>query len=365
MANAPIGDVNKMSETGKKYIAPKEPQASAIRWAFHELARERFNTEQIWKMAREKGLTCGKNNFWNGIRNPVYYGKILVPKHKDEEVQLVEGQHEALISEDLFYRVKDVLDGRGRIYRPTVEIIEELPLRGFLICPTCGKTLTGSVSKGRNKYYHYYHCISSYGFRHRAEDINSSIIDEIRKYVKPLPKLCIYRNIITEIFKAKTKGQRDDVKLFKIQLEKANRKLAKARDLLLEGDIEGDDYRIIKMDCEKDIMRLEARITATASTKFNINPLLDKAIGNLSKLDILYQKGTTAQKRRIIGSIFPEKLIFDGSRYRTTRVNEAITLILFIDKELRKIKNWTSHRKLDLSSYVGPTGFEPVTLPTG
>ncbi len=33
-------------------------------------------------------------------------------------------------------------------------------MRGFLICPDCGRLLTGSSSKGQdgNKYY-YYHCI--------------------------------------------------------------------------------------------------------------------------------------------------------------------------------------------------------------
>lgn len=70
------------------------------------------------------------------------------------------------------------------------------------------------------------------------------------------------------------------------------------------------------------------------SIQSNIAPLLNKAIDNLYKLDILYQKGTTKEKRRIIRSIFPEKLIFDGSRYQTARVNEAIAIILLIDKHL-------------------------------
>ncbi|MEO7978051.1 zinc ribbon domain-containing protein [Flavobacterium sp.] len=40
-----------------------------------------------------------------------------------------------------------------------------LPLRGYLLCPECGKLLTGSPSKGRNQYYRYYHCASSCGVR--------------------------------------------------------------------------------------------------------------------------------------------------------------------------------------------------------
>ncbi len=114
MATAPIGYINKTSESGKKYIAPKETTGKLIKWVFEELARGQFNTEQVWKMAKAKGLKCSKNNFWLAIRNPVYCGKIFIPKYKDEESYFVTGQHEPLITEALFYTVQDVLDGRKK-----------------------------------------------------------------------------------------------------------------------------------------------------------------------------------------------------------------------------------------------------------
>tara|TARA_R110002020_G_scaffold113688_1_gene261541 strand:+ start:25757 stop:27310 length:1554 start_codon:yes stop_codon:yes gene_type:complete len=361
MSAAPIGYRNKTSDSGQKLIAPKEPQASAMQWAFQEIAKKIFNSEQIWKMAKTKGLTCGKNNFYNAIRNPLYCGKILVPAYKDEPATIVNGQHEGIISEDLFYTVQDVLDGRKRTTRAQIEVDGNLALRGFLICPECGRTLTGSRSKGRNQYYYYYHCISPCGFRHRAEEVNKLILKEIKKHVKPLPKIQLYLQIITDIFKSKTIAQREDIKSVKTQLEKANQKLVRARDLLLEGDITGDEYRSIKAECEKAIARLEAKLAASAHQRHNITELLDRSITSLANLDELYENGTIQQKRRIIGSIFPKKLIFDGKNYRTAHINEAVRLISLIDKKLYKIKNWTNHDKSDLSSMVGPTGFEPVT----
>lgn len=56
----------------------------------------------------------------------------------------------------------------------------------------------------------------------------------------------------------------------------------------------------------------------------NIENTLNKAASALSTLDILYESGDLKQKREIIGSIFPEKLVFDGEQYRTTKVNEAL-----------------------------------------
>jgi DNA invertase Pin-like site-specific DNA recombinase len=112
MGPAPIGYANKVTEDGKKYITPVEPQASLMRWAYEELATGKCFIDQIWKAAYDKGLKCGRKNFWQIIRNPVYCGQIQVAKYKDEEAHVVRGQHPGIISESTFYTVMDILDGR-------------------------------------------------------------------------------------------------------------------------------------------------------------------------------------------------------------------------------------------------------------
>ena len=47
------------------------------------------------------------------------------------------------------------------------------------------------------------------------------------------------------------------------QLKDANKRVTKGRDLLLDGAIQADDYRIIKRECEDKICRLEAKLTAS------------------------------------------------------------------------------------------------------
>ena len=67
-------------------------------------------------------------------------------------------------------------------------------------------------------------------------------------------------------------------------------------------------------------------------------PILDKAIKNLAKLDNIWIEATTIRKRQIVGSIFPEKLVFDGENFRTTKVNEAVGLIYRLDTAFRQKK---------------------------
>ena len=116
MGTAPYGYINRSHEDGRKYIAPREPQASIIQYAFEEIAKEIFNTESVYYAAKKRGLTVCKSNFWIILRNPLYCGKIFVPKHKDEPAQFVKGSMEQLFRKDSFTGFRTYwMDVPGRI----------------------------------------------------------------------------------------------------------------------------------------------------------------------------------------------------------------------------------------------------------
>ena len=171
----------------------------------------------------------------------------------------------------------------------------------------------------------------------------------------------LFKEVIVRVYKANTHVQCNEVQQLKMQLEEANKRLSKVRELLLCGDIEADDYRTIKAESEERINRLEAKLSASVTDSTNIEPIWDKAISSISQLDVLYENGTVTQKRKIIGSMFPEKLTFDGFQYRTTRVNEALNLMLLINSKIQSKKNGTNLLNSDLSHQVTQLGFEPRT----
>ncbi|WP_425567364.1 recombinase family protein [Pedobacter ginsengiterrae] len=185
MGIAPKGYVNKITEDGRKYIALYEPEAKIMRWAFEKLAEGGLSQAEMLRMAIQKGLNTSRNNFWSALKNPVYCGKIYVPKNKDEEGYFVQGQHDPLISESLFKKVQDVITRKKPLHATTIASLDELPLRGFLACPRCGKTLTGSSSKGKTQYYFYYHCTSACGYRKSTTMLNKEFLKDINKY-KPI-----------------------------------------------------------------------------------------------------------------------------------------------------------------------------------
>jgi site-specific DNA recombinase len=66
-------------------------------------------------------------------------------------------------------------------------------------------------------------------------------------------------------------------------------------------------------------------------------------------------------KRQIIGSMFQEKLAFDGENFRTAKLNEAAQLIYNLGVAFRENKNGTRSGLSDLSHEVNPLGLEPRT----
>jgi hypothetical protein len=100
-----------------------------------------------------------------------------------------------------------------------------------------------------------------------------------------------------------------------------------------------------------------AKITADSMAHHSIRTLyLDGMV--YQQTDTLSSPGC---KRQIIGSIFPEKLTFDGQIFRTTRLNEAVQLIYSLDVAFRENKNGTSLDFSNLSHQVNALGLEPRT----
>ncbi|WP_241559062.1 recombinase family protein [Chitinophaga barathri] len=277
-----------------------------------------MNTEQILKAVRLKGLKCSKNNFWVALRNPAYCGKIFIPKYKEEEAFYVPAQHEPLISEALFFEVQDVLDGRKKKQRTKKFSDENLPLRGFLICPKCGRKLTSSASKGRKLHYHYYHCISSCGCRYKADVANKALESEIKKYMPRREVRALFKEVIKRAVKQYGSSANVEKDRIKKQIELFSEKIKTARELMFSKEITPQEYRESKAEFEQELTRLEARLTNIPQNENSID--IDAALENAFQLGDRYQQEDVEQKRKIISSIFPENLVFDGELYRTTKL---------------------------------------------
>jgi site-specific DNA recombinase len=132
-------------------------------------------------------------------------------------------------------------------------------VRGFLICPRCGKLLTGSKSKGHTKYYTYYHCTTGCTCRFNAETVNKEFIYELKKMV-PRPEVEILcKNALTEAWNKDT-GGRDDRKQLLEEIRDVENRLSNVRDLVATKQIDPADFREMKADFSLRLDKLKAKL---------------------------------------------------------------------------------------------------------
>ena len=365
MGNAPIGYDNKSHEDGSKYIMPNPVEAPFIKWIFEQIAEGVFSPAQILRMVNEQGFEISRNNFYREIRNPLYCGKIVIKPYEREEEQWINGNHEAIISEALFYEAQKEL--KKPISKKGVATVKNknFPLRGFLKCSKCDKMFTASNSKGRKNLYAYYHAQSEFGCgcRYKAEKINNLILNDLKKYIPKKGTEDFQKEILMDLYlKTHLRNEENDHVLK--QIKELNARILKFKELFLSGKIDLEDYNFFKNKCEVMLNEQEANLTPQSLDKKtslkSVKRMISEVIDGLSRLKEIYEKGGNSKKQAIIGTIYRDKLSYDENGLRTNKINEGVALIPVINSYLSENRNGRDRKPLQLSHLVLRAGIEPA-----
>ncbi len=360
MGHAPMGYANKRDDFNKPCLIPNV-SAPLVKYAFEQLATGQYNIESARKLVNRSGLKISRNAFWHMVRNPIYIGKIFIPAYKDEEVAIVLGKHKAIISDALFYDVQDIVLGRKRIGFPTQHSKQDcLPLRGFLKCAKCGKTLTGSGSKGNGGKYYYYHCTKGCKERFRATVANELLYDIFKQISGNKNLLKTIEHITIDQYKHDNTGQALEVENVMKEIDVYRKRLQKAQILMLDEQLDAGDYKDIKFRLEPEIDKLVRKQLKLSERNPEERAILEFGIYFLNNVAELFTKAGLEAKHQIIGSMFPEKMIFENNELRTNVEDGVIPLLLNTSKGFILKKGGGTNKFAPPSQKVPQTGIEPV-----
>ena len=356
------GYINTRDENNRPIIAPEGgKKEELIKRAFSEYITGVYNIEELRHKLNKEGLKSSRNSFWMLLRNKGYIGKVLVPAYKDEPAYWVDGIHEALIDENTFYTVQDILEGRKKKSPNKFQTVrDEFPLRGYLTCPQCNRNLTASASRGRaGGRFFYYHC--SYGCKERqkAEIINDKVIPHLAENRVNPPAMRLYATLLkAELKQNNTTGKKEAETIAK-SIGKLKLRLKNAKDMMLDGEFSTSEYKEMKIEIENELEKLNREEMQFREGIENYDSKIDDCLDLLLNIDNYYVLKDTEVKQKIIGSIYSEKLVFENNQYRTTKRNEAVELICPIDNGLGQ-KKGGKKTELSVSSLrVESEGFEP------
>jgi site-specific DNA recombinase len=358
---APFGYRNARDMDNRPIIVP-DTHAETVRWAFAQVAEGRAQAD-VLRDVRKRSLHISKSRLSEMLRNPMYAGMIVVPAEGSEPECMVKGQHEGIVSEELFQRVQHVLSGNApkkRISHHTRD--SQLPLRGILACSKCKSRMTGSRSKGRKgTRYAYYHCNHCAKERFRTELVNDAIAEVMNGFRLTTDADVLFRELVKRMLSGNDREREVKAAALRETVRQQEQRMIRLQDSLADGDIAPADFREMHGRFAEMKRLAERELTELVSDPTERSHLLKRAVDAVSRLGDLYRDGDTDTRLRLLGSTFPEKLEFDGEKCRTTRLNEAVALCLSIDGHSSAQKNRTPTNKLVVSGRVENTGVEPVT----
>lgn len=217
---APFG----MTKNKDKVLIPHEEEIVGLRLAFTLYASDEYSDNDIALILNKQGYKTkrgrpfSKDTVRDMLQNQIYLGKVSYQqclRTADGErawtapVEWFDGQHEAVIDEELFKRCQEVREKRARHHKPTVKYNTYL-LRDLIYCYDCcykrpSTPTFRSYGKMRpqaydSKNYKCYRCLArELGYQCEQGLVKTDIVDnqviEILQQLKPPTQ---WRDMITK-----------------------------------------------------------------------------------------------------------------------------------------------------------------------
>lgn len=351
-----LKEANKIAlEKGRLYAVKQE--AELVR-KIYQLYLERKSLRRVTHELNEKSIKTPENKTWaaNSIRriltNPTYAGRIWYGKRKTELAtgklksvkpelwKVVKGEHDAIISEELFSKVQELL--KQKYLKPSKAKGVYL-LAGLLRCGMCKGGMFGYIyfKKKYNKEYFYYRCQNSVqkgrivcrGMVVPAGVVEKAVTDTLLELSKN-EKFLHQKEKILEKLKQGSKPVKSEFEDDKKRLVQEEKRLVDIRTTLLEkleNKIIDDAVFMERFDENKkqlDGIRNSIASLVSQGEEINFQEIaMQTSYEDLCNLPKMWQHLSDEEKREKLRSIVNQVIV----HYDRTTGKIKLDMELFVD----------------------------------
>lgn len=271
--------------------------------------REMMNIMNDWGLRvsiNQQEYLLRKQTVHRIFRSKFYTG-ILVSKRYNEEVR---GQHEAMISKELFEKVQVILDGRHN--KSSLVIRNKpngnFPLRRLVKCGKCGYGFTSGWCNGHAKKFAYYWCYKSQLCRSRY--VQAKFLHFDLDIILKKAKLSTLGREIIQILLEEEYGKRYS----KIRLQRAKReqligKHTAMRTNLVQKHLSGlytdEIFSEQNTLLSANIDRLKISTNITALKEYTLSVCKEYVDSRLDNIFVTYTNLAVDNHKAILSTIFP------------------------------------------------------------
>lgn len=312
--NAPYGYINARSNKKEPTLIIDEKKAVAVRKAF-ELFLLGIGFREI-HLVLKQGYGFGQNGkgaVQRLLSNPVYAGLVRVSAFMDEPEYVVQGIHEAIISPETWWQVKEMMSPKQRTNKM---LSEDFPLRGSVNCH-CGRHMTAAFSKGKSTRVGYYFC-----FSHRSVNLKSTILhDQFDQLLQELslPDTHIdYLQTLTRQEMQKALAENESrLADKKKQLRDLTIKQETLQEQFLDRQWSAADFGKWNTRFSQEKIIVTREIAELSQPLDLIWQSYRDSIGKLADMKSLFNAAPLHQKQAFINLLFDNKLYYQEGSYRT------------------------------------------------
>lgn len=287
-----------------------------------------YSGEGARKMLREKfNIRIQKQTFYNALKNPFYMGKL---KFYDEKgnATLVDGNHEAIFSEDTWFKIQERLNQRARkvlLYKKKNPLY---PLKGYLRCPDCREKLTaGGTTKVKNKVkilYHYYNCQrkkASCTLNLKINDVHKLFKLRLMSIIISPQVQAVYNDILSQQFKADDAAR--DNRIFEIEnkLNEITMQKIEAMKLLTSKILKHEDFTMLNDTLSNEKILLDKAHSELSSIEASYRIYKRENTNLLQNLNSFFWRVEVETQSEILDSILDEDLIIDKTHIVELKLN--------------------------------------------
>jgi site-specific DNA recombinase len=312
---APIGYRN---DGGFLRIDPV--QGPLVAQAFEMYATGSHTKSRILDRLNRRGFRSNRNRplspqtFDNLLRNPFYAGRIVAMGVE------ARGDFQALVSQDVFERVQNVLRGKATQPMSRRKTAPDFPLRGFIRCSHCGRPLTASWSKSRSgARYAYYRCPSSRCHnsipRIRLEDKFAGLLAQLQ----PNREMAqLFTEILRDIWKSQQSERLAAARTIEARLENLKSRQRRLLEAFVhERAIDRQTYEEEKRRSDDEMGQLQDDLDGVAVEAFDVEGLLRFAEWITMNAASIWREGGIDQQQRLQAVFFPAGLSFGADGFGT------------------------------------------------
>ena len=302
-------------------------QGKGLRAIANYLNREGYKTK--------RGNTFSTDSIKEIILNPLYVGKVRFNRYenwserkrkgKSENVIIVDGIHEPIISQELWDKVQAIRQQKAK--KPMKNYEGNYVLTGLIKCPECGATMVGTrttntLKDGTKKVLRYYSCGAARRKGRSVCGFNSVRADYVEEYVlNRINEVVNHPKILKELVSKVNQHKKKMIKPLQMERETVNKSLEtiqaskqKYLDLyetdLIDQEMFKGRIKELNNEMEKLILRRD-EIEETLQGCDSEELPFDYVKEVLTNLDVMIQKMASDEKKVFYQLIIEEIVVKD------------------------------------------------------